>query len=173
MRWRSFASSAKPVRHVANELGIYDSPLGNRVRQRMGSSGVSVSGGRGRAGACRRNTQRGHAHDRAHHPHGEPFGPLNVDKAITTSLVRLPHPEGQQLVLRPHAPSAAERSPAPVPGAVPAHQWKAPSAHLSLSHPDVPSCPTSRHRSPIRWRHGGPVCLAADDLHRFTFDLIR
>ena len=33
MRWRSCGSSGKPIRQVANELGIYDSTLGNWVRQ--------------------------------------------------------------------------------------------------------------------------------------------
>ena len=33
MRWRSSAHSGKPIRQVANELGIYDSTLGNWVRQ--------------------------------------------------------------------------------------------------------------------------------------------
>ena len=32
-RWRSSATSGKPIRQVANELGIYDSTLGNWVRQ--------------------------------------------------------------------------------------------------------------------------------------------
>ncbi len=32
-RWRSSGASGKPIRQVANELGIYDSTLGNWVRQ--------------------------------------------------------------------------------------------------------------------------------------------